>query len=319
MANKGSNLGKNPLARAMESSMGNACEISSKVLEALNSQSGTDTRIADEATYLQPVDGVLQQGGIDYIASFDSRTGATQTLEEFEKGTPAEVKVWWRMLTDVCPEGTPKFNVLWGHGSTYFYKNSRTTNVANMNALVTNIGTDASLSALKTRVEAYIVTYKGKIDTQTGDKTEVKTDSSSFKTAVDNSAKALFIVYCGLVRIFEADMAKVLAFFPMELIYIASKMREYRRLIPKASRRKICRRSWKIGDKIKLVNNRMVTLYIGLASGKDGEVATWYKLEGGKTVDLIPSDLGVTSLKAVIVQNNDITAQGDITITIFEA
>ena len=114
-------------------------------------------------------------------------------------------------------------------------------------------------------------------------------------------------------------MTQVLAFFPMELIYLASKMREYRKLIPKSSRRKICSRKWKIGDKIKLVNNLSITLYIGLASGIDGEVATWYALAGGVTVEVTPTQLGDTSLKAVIVQNNDIAEQGDITVTIFEA
>ena len=148
MANTGSNLGKNPFDRAMQSSIGNACEISSKTLQALNSQSGTDARIAAEATYLDLIDGLLQQAGIGYNAAFDSRTGATQTLKDFEKGNPTEVKVWWRMLTDVYTEGTNQYNPLWGHGNTWFYDHSRTTNLLRMNALVANIGADASLAAL---------------------------------------------------------------------------------------------------------------------------------------------------------------------------
>ena len=319
MTKRGSYLGKNPLEAAMKSSMSNACEISSKVQIALNSQSSTDPLIAAEATYLNPINKTLQIAGIGYTASFDSRGGATQTLEEFEKGTPAEVKVWWRMLTDVYPEGTPQYKTLWGKGNTYFYGHSRTENLKRMNALVTNIDSDASLAALETEVQNYINSYQDLINTQTGDKTDLKTDTGSFNTSVDDSSTALFIVYCGLVRIFKGDMTQVLAFFPMELIYLASKMREYRKLIPKSSRRKICSRKWKIGDKIKLVNNLSITLYIGLASGIDGEVATWYALAGGVTVEVTPTQLGDTSLKAVIVQNNDIAEQGDITVTIFEA
>jgi hypothetical protein len=85
MANKGSGLGKNPFDGAMRSSMSNACEISGKVLQSLINQSSTDTRIADEVTYLTPIDDILQQAGIDYNASFDSRKGDTQTLKDFEK------------------------------------------------------------------------------------------------------------------------------------------------------------------------------------------------------------------------------------------
>ena len=319
MSNKGSNLKKNAFKTPMESSMGNACEISSKVLQALQNQSSTDTRIADEVTYLTPINGVLQQNGIDYNASFDSRTGDTENIVVFEKTIPPEVNVWWRMLTDVYAEGTDTFNALWNHGNTWFYGSSRNTNLLHMNALVTNIGSDAGLATLKARVIAYTATYQGKINDQTGEKTGVKTESSNFGNAVVNSTISMLMVYSGLVRIFNGDLGKVLAFFPMELIYKASKMREYRRLIPAASRRKMCSRKWKTGDKIILKNNRSITLMIGLAENIDGTVLVWYTLDPGATVTVTPADIGNTALKAVIVQNNSIDIQGDITVTILAA
>jgi hypothetical protein len=223
------------------------------------------------------------------------------------------------MLTDVHAEGTDQYNTLWGHGNRWFYHHSRTENLLHMNALVTNIDSEVALAALKARAKAHILAYQGKINNQSGDKTEVKTDSSSFGTAVGNSSTSLQIVYSGLIRIFKGDMTKVLAFLPMELIYKASKMREYRRLIPPASRRKMCSRKWKTGDKIILKNNRTVDLMIGLAVNKDGVVTSWYILAAGETVIVTPADLGNTALKAVIVQNNDIATQGDITVTILEA
>jgi hypothetical protein len=319
MANTGSNLGKNPFLRAMQSSIGNACEISSKVEQALDAQSGSDTRIADEKTYFETYDDTLQQAGIDYNASFDTRVGFSENLRTFENTIPAEVKVWWRLLTNSYDEGTPTYNNLWGHGNTWFYNHSRTTNLLHMNALVTNIGADTALATLRTRVQGFITNYQTLIDKQTGEKTEVSTDTSSFATAVNASATALFVVYCGLVRIFPDDLSKVISFFPMQLIYRASKMRQYRKLIPAASRRKMCSRTWKATDKIKLQNNRTIDLLVGLAEGKDGDVASWYTLAAGVTVTLSPADLGNTALKAVMVQNNDITNSGDITITILEA
>ena len=319
MANTGSNLGKNPFDRSMKSSMNIACEISSKVLQALENQVGVDIRIADEIAYFEPIDTALQQAGIFYNASFESRVGDTKTVKDFEKTIPTEVRVWWRMLTDVDAEGTARYNTLWGHGNTWFYQNSRTTNLLRMNALVTNIGTDTTLAALKTRVIAFIGTYQGKINDQSGEKTEVKTDSSSFDTAVSNSTDALFMVYCALVGIFSGNLTKVLAFLPMELIYKASKMREYRKLIPPASRRKICSRTWKATDKIKLQNNRAIDLNIGLAASINAPVATWYTLAASDTVIVSPSDIGITTLKALIAQNNDIATQGDITVTVIEA
>jgi len=319
MANTGSNLEKNPFEKAMKSSISNACEISAKTLHALQAQSTTDTRINDEAVYLKPYDNALQEGGVNYLAAFESRTGASKTLKTFEKGIPAEVDAWWRKLTDVYDEGTPQYNVLWGHGNTWFYHNSRTINLAHMNALVTNIGTDAALATLKTRVQGFITTYQAKIDTQSGDKSVEHTDTSTFDQLVADSTIALHVVYCGLVRIFPGNLSQVTAFFPMELIYHASKMREYRKLIPKASRKKICSRKWKSTDLVMLVNNYDVDLNVGLAVNKVGEVASWYTLAAGVSVTVAPSVLGNVALKSLIVQNNDIANQGDITVTIKEA
>ncbi|MEI8137350.1 MAG: hypothetical protein WCH21_08510 [Bacteroidota bacterium] len=303
----------------MKSSMGNACEISGKVLQALRSQSITDIRIADKVAYLEPINAILQQAGIDYNASFDSRTGDTLNLKNFEKKIPSEVNVWWRMLTDVHAKGTDEYNSLWLHGNTWFYNNSRTTNITRMSALATNIGTDLPLAPLKTRTNNYILTYQEKINTVTGEKTGVKTDSSSFATAVNNSSTAMLMVYAGLIIIFNGDLGKVLAFFPMEFIYKASKMREYRKLIPLASRRKMCSRKWKTGDKIILKNNRMVDLMVGLAESKEAAVLTWYTLAAGETITVTPADIGNTALKALIVKNNNLITQGDITVTILEA
>jgi hypothetical protein len=105
----------------------------------------------------------------------------------------------------------------------------------------------------------------------------------------------------------------------MQLIYLASRMREYRSLIPAASRRKMCSRTWKDTDTIKLVNNRSVDLNIGLAANKDGAVTSWYTLAGNASATVSPATLGNTAFKAIIVQNNTIDSQGDITVTIYEA
>ena len=63
----------------------------------------------------------------------------------------------------------------------------------------------------------------------------------------------------------------------------------------------------------------MVDLMVGLAESKEAAVLTWYTLAAGETITVTPADIGNTALKALIVKNNNLITQGDITVTILEA
>ncbi|MEI6488265.1 MAG: hypothetical protein WCP52_04850 [Bacteroidota bacterium] len=319
MATRGSNLEKNPFKRAMESSYSVAGQISQFVDDILDTNQGVDTRIADLYTYYKPINIGLNKAVIEHNASFNQRTAETTDIKTFEAGIPAEVKIWWKKLTDVYNEGTTKYNILWAGGNTSFYKSSRQTNIDRMNTLVTAIGADASLAALKTIVENYLTTYKALVKAQTSDKTSVQTGKSDIDIARDAATNGLWYVYSGLMMVYLPVVSKVIAYFPMELIYKANKMREYRLLVPMASSRKICIRRWKTGDKITMVNNREVDLEIGLTADSSVLPTTWYTLPANATANVIPADLGATTNKFVIVKNIDLTTTGDITFTLTEA
>ncbi len=319
MATRGSNLEKNPFKRAMESSYTVAGQISQFVDNTLDANQGVDTRIADLYTTFKPINIGINKAIIGHNASFNQRTAETTDIETFEAGIPAEVKIWWKKLTAVYDEGTTKYNTLWAGGKTSFYNSSRQSNIDRMNTLVTAIGADASLAALKTIVENYLATYKALVKAQTSDKTSVQTGKSDIDIARDAATNGLWYVYSGLMMVFLPEVSKALAYFPMELIHRADKIREYRLLVPMTSSRKICSRKWKTGDKITMVNNRDVDLEIGLTADSSVLPTTWYTLAANSTANVIPADLGATTNKFVIVKNIDLVTTGDITFTLFEA
>ena len=270
-------------------------------------------------TIYKPINIGLNKAIIGHEASFNQRTAETTDIKTFEAGISDEVNIWWRKITDVYEKGTTKFNTLWAGGNTSFYKKSRQSNINRMSTLVTAIGSDASLAALKTIVENYLATYQSLVTAQTSDKTSVKSGKTDIDIALDAATTGLWYVYSGLLMVFLPEVSKATAFFPMELIRRADKLREYRLLVPMASSRKICSRKWKIGDKITMVNNRDVDLEIGLTADSSVLPTTWYTLPANTTVNIIPADLGDTHNKFVIVKNIDLTTTGDITFTLTEA
>ena len=319
MATRGTHLAKNPFSRAMESSYTIAGQISQYVNDTLNANQSLDTRIADLYTYYSALHDPFEEAVINYHNAFNIRTANTTDIDTFEAEIPAELTIWWRKLTDVYAVGTTKYNALWAGGKYSFYKHSRQSNINRMNELITAIGTDASLAALKTLVENYVDTYQSLVSSQNIDKSSIKTNISDLEKCRENLTTEMFRAYAILLSIFIPQADKVLAYFPMELIYHADKLREYRLLVPMASSRKICSRKWKIGDKITMVNNRDVDLEIGLTADSAVLPTTWYTLPANTTVNIIPADLGDTHNKFVIVKNIDLTTTGDITFTLTEA
>ncbi len=319
MATRGSNLEKNPFKRAMVSSYSVAGQISQFLDDTLNANQASDSRIADLYTIYKPINIGLNKAIIGHEASFNQRTAETTDIKTFEAGISDEVNIWWRKITDVYEKGTTKFNTLWAGGNTSFYKKSRQSNINRMSTLVTAIGSDASLAALKTIVENYLATYQSLVTAQTSDKTSVKSGKTDIDIALDAATTGLWYVYSGLLMVFLPEVSKATAFFPMELIRRADKLREYRLLVPMASSRKICSRKWKTGDKVTMVNNREVDLEIGLTADSAVLPTTWYTLLANTTVNIIPADLGDTHNKFVIVKNIDLTTTGDITFTLTEA
>jgi len=319
MATRGTNLAKNPFKTAMASSYTASGQITQYVNDVLDSNQALDPRIADLFTHFEPFNTRYHSALNKHYGAFNSRGADTIDIETFEAGIPAEVGIWWRKLTDVYAQGTTQYNTLWAGGKLSFYKRSRQSNINRMKTLETAIGSDAALAPLKTIVETYASTYQMLVSSQTSDKVSLKTGTSDIDASRKLATDALFYVYCGLVMIFLPDMDKVLAYFPMELIYKSAKIREYRLLVPMSSSRKICSRKWKKTDKIKMVNNRDVDLEIGLTADSAVLPTTWYTLPANSSVNIIPADLGATANKFVIVKNIDLVTTGDITFTLFEA
>ena len=126
----------------------------------------------------------------------------------------------------------------------------------------------------------------------------------------------LWYVYCGLIMVFIDNPSKALAFFPMELIYKATREKKYTMLVPAHIIKKICLHLFKVGEMVTMTNNGTVELKVGLALKASSYVLVWYTLAAGQTVKINPLSLGNISYKYVMVKNDDLETRGDITFII---
>jgi len=155
---------------------------------------------------------------------------------------------------------------------------------------------------------------------QTGEKTIVKTNTTDINTLRDACTQGLWYVYAGLLMILILTPTGVLAYFPMELIYKASKAITHDVFVPAKAKKKICIHLFKAGETFTLTNNLLVPILVGMALSATSTVLVWYSIAPGATVtDQNPTLLGDIAFKYIMTMNASLTTAGDITFTINEA
>ncbi len=312
----GSHLGKNPFKKAMSSSVPNAVEISQSLVDSLTIPAETNEDIEALLDYYSPKNTALQQEAALQKANVIFRTSATKQLVLTIKGEKAELTDWIKQISDVYPKDTEEYDRLLIDGASSFYVGSRTNRLIRINALITAIGSDASLATVKAQIQVYATALAGKKATQSVDKQKVSDDSVDVSELVNDCANGLWYVYCGLIQLNIEHPEVALAFFPMQLIYKASNEKRYTLLVPAHIIKKICIHTFKTGETVTLTNNSTQELKVGLASAAKGNVLVWYTLAPSQTVTINPNLLGNLTNRYVMVKNESLTERGDITFVI---
>lgn len=313
---RGSNLGNNPFKTAIHSSIPNAAEIMQYIMDELNNPAITDLRILALRAYFSPKNAPVQALAALQKADLGAKIAATEQVVITVAGTKAALKTWVRGIDAVYPEGSPNYNRLLEGGLTSFYEGSRAKRLIRVKALITAIGTDASLATVKGLVQTFANAFSGTTATQTLGKGAVKTDTKNINILLDAGAEAVWYVYCGLMMVYIATPELALAYLPMELIYKAANEKTYKSLIPAHIIKKICIHTFKTGETVTMTNNRIVPINVGLAFAAKADVLSWYPVLAGTPVTVDPIKLGNLSFKYVMAQNTDLLVSGDITFTI---
>ena len=315
----GTNLIKNYFKSAMKSSYPVAVIISQFVRDMLFTNQAVDARILALYTYYNPLNIALAAIAARRDADLIAKKAATKQVVTTVAGMKIAVRSWVRQIIIEYEEGSERYDQLLIGGRKEFYSGSRASRLIRVNALITAIGSDASLADLKLEVQAYADVMSGKTLTQTGKKGAVDTDITALNAAVDAAAEGVWYCFHGLMMVFISTPKKVLAYFPMELIYNATHEKSYTLRVPKREKRKICMRFFKPGDTVTMENLGTVDLLVAITQTAKWEPTAWYLLPAGAIVTISPSLLGSTAYKFVMVKNDDFNTTGDMKFTIHAA
>lgn len=318
-APKGTTLDKNPFKKAMESSIPNAVEISQSVTDSLINSPVTDPRITALKNNLVPKNTAFSIDASAQAADVITKIAATRQVVITGKGMRVAYNSWTKQIFNVHDKGSPEADRLLIGGAKGFYTGTRAKRLIRVNALITAIGSEVALAAVKAEIQLYATALATTKATQTAGKAAVTSDTTDINVLRDVCTKALWYTYAGLLMVFIDTPSKALAYFPMNFIYQAANQKTYKLLVPAATIKKICIHTFKIGETVLMTNNGTVDLKIGLARNTKTAVAVWYTLPAGKTVTINPDELGDVTLKYVMVKNEDLVTTGDITFTIFAA
>ncbi len=312
----GTTLDKNPFVTAMDSSIANAAEIAQKVLDALQSQQSTDSRIADLVTYFIHINQAFQDETALQKSNVIGKVASTKKVVTTVKGMAVQLKSWMKQISNVYPEGSDEYDRLLIGGTKDFYNGSRTKRLIRVNALITAIGTDAALATVLLQIQAYATKLTKSISSQTINVTAVGTDTTDINKLRDACTSGIWYVYCGLIMIFIDTPSKALKFLPMTFIYNAANQITHTLVVPAHIIKKICIHTFKTGETVTLTNNLVVPIKVGLAIDATATVLVWYTILPSEPKTINPDLLGNILYKYIMAQNEDLLISGDITLTI---
>ncbi len=307
----------NPFDVPMHSSNSNASNISSGTMDSLDTYTGGNAKIIALKPAYKILNDTLQDEIVKQGKDLKERISDSSDLKKFLKDFQPELAEWVLQITNVYRKDTTDYDRLLHGGLTSFYVTNPRNRLTRIKGLIAGIGDDEALADLKIQVQAYADLLNDKIQKQRGEASQVKTDTATMKTCVDNASVGLFVIYGTLITVFANDPLQIAAFFPMNLIYQASNQKSYTKQVPKASKRKICIHTIKPGETFSMINNYAVDLLVALTRNAKTEPEEWYLLPAGAMVtNQLPSILGNTAFKYVMVKNEDIEEKGDITFII---
>ncbi len=174
--------------------------------------------------------------------------GVTQLLDELSS---TYARQWDTSIQNIYGIKTTQYKALMPHHRTPFQTGTIAKRVHALNDLITAIGTDASLAAVKTSVTTFLTLLTTAMGKQSGQLSNIDTAIIALDAASLAAAHGLFFVYGGLVSRYYLIPSTIDTFYEVSMLHNTPQMAFIAKLkLPKP--RKICRRKMDtVGTKLK--------------------------------------------------------------------
>ena len=243
-----------------------------------------DSLFADSATVpiamtcytrAKPKYDIFSACNITHSSQTGKQSGKVLSMKIILKGMSVHLDDWEAKIKAVYPIDTPEFKALFSKGREPFSSGSQQKRVDAVAALIENIGTDASLAAVKVLIQAFYTPMFASFNTKDVSKKSTKTDSK----ATEKARKAMCNVMQGNLGLitdeFQDDLTLGEKYF--DEAYMDNKLQMIFNLIIKILvTKKILKRTFAnpLTQQLQIINNSNTTLYLFLCASKLGVLGT---------------------------------------------
>ena len=287
-----------------------------------------DSTFADSATVpiamtcytrVKPKYDIFSACNITHSSQTGKQSGKVLSMKTILKGMPAHVDDWEAKIKAVYAIDSSEFKALFPKGKESFNSGSQQKRVDAVATLIETIGSDASLAAVKSLVQAFYSPMFASFNVKDVSKKSTKTDSK----ATEKARIAMCNVMQGNLGLitdeFQDDLALGEKYF--DEAYMGNKLQMIFNLIIKIlSTKKILKRTFAnpLTQQLQIINNSNTTLYLFLCASKLGVMGTVFvTIPPLSTTTHLLTAFGNPTLETYLkAYNTDNKIKADVTVKV---
>lgn len=319
MAKKRYGLFVNRFEVATRNSYTNATYVFKQHVDSLFADSTTSPIALTCYNRAKPKYDLYQASHTTQSGQSDTQGGKVQTMKVILKGMPLHVDDWESQIKSVYKVDSEKYKILFPKGKTSFNSGTQQKRVDAVETLLLNIGTDASLAAVKAIIQTFYDAMLASYNVKDVSKKSTKTDSKATETARKNMSYVMEGNYGLLLDANQDEPMLASKYFDEPYMSNTLQMNFDLKVKPLATKRAIERTYQKPLTQQFQINNKLnTTLKVFLSAKRNGLVGLVF-------VTIPPLSVGIYNLvdmgnnatqKFLSIQNMDDKIKADITIKV---
>ena len=132
---------------------------------------------------VKPKYDIFEAARVTHDSQSGTQGGNVQTFKQMLETMPVDVEAWQVSIKAVYIEGSPRFKALFPKGKKTLNSGKQQNRLNAVATLITTIGSDANLAAVKITVETFYTALNLAFNTKDTAKESTKTDSTAIETA----------------------------------------------------------------------------------------------------------------------------------------
>gem|GEM_PF-1974835 len=226
---------------------------------------------------VKPKFDIFKAARIAHSSQTGTQSGDVLSFKQMLKTMPVVVDAWQTQIKAVYPEGSIRFKALFPKGKKTLNEGKQQNRVDAVATLITTIGTDASLAAVKIVIQTFETALLLAFGTKDDAKADTITDSTELETARVNLCIEIEGNYGLLINFYKAEPTLAAKYFDEALMRKILQM-IFATTIGLLKTKNLFKRTFAnpLTQQLQITNNTNTILYMFLSVTKKGQVGLVY-------------------------------------------